>query len=79
MATLCGLDQDTVTRAARHPDTVEARNVLCEGAARELGSIGFQIMFLVKLLAGLEGALLIPGSPSHHVDMLKESSQKNSF
>ena len=37
VATLLGLEQDTITRPRRYPDTVEARNVLCYWAVRELG------------------------------------------
>jgi len=37
VATLLGLEQDTVTRPGRYPDTVEARSVLCYWAVRELG------------------------------------------
>jgi putative transposase len=37
VATLFGLEQDTVTRPGRYPDTVEARSVLCYWAVRELG------------------------------------------
>jgi hypothetical protein len=37
VATLFGVDQNIVTRPGRYPDTIEARNVLCYWAARELG------------------------------------------
>jgi hypothetical protein len=37
VASLLNLDDSVVTRRGRHPDTVEARSVLCYWAARELG------------------------------------------
>jgi hypothetical protein len=37
VATLFGLEIDTVTRPGRYPETVEARSVLCYWGVRELG------------------------------------------
>jgi len=37
VASVCGVDQNIVTRPGRYPETVEARSVLCYWAVRELG------------------------------------------
>jgi putative transposase len=42
-ATLLGLEQGTVRRPGRYPDTVEARSLLCYWAIRDLGISTFKL------------------------------------